>query len=71
MGRKPTGNEGLLNIVWDKEYNYLPAAADRVVNNRCMFIPVLREYPSFTVEQLRRWYETDSQLSFESANFWL
>ena len=68
---KPTGNEGLLNIVWDKEYNYLPAAADRVINNRCMFIPVLREYPSFTVEQLRRWYETDSELSFESANFWL
>lgn len=68
---RPSGNEELVNIVWNKKYNYFPTSVDRVIENRCLFIPVLREYPSFTVEQLRQWYEADCELSFESANFWL
>lgn len=67
----PTGNPDILGIVYDEEYKYLAEPADKVFENRLMFIPILREYPQYTVEQLREWYESDSDISRELGNFWL
>lgn len=67
----PTGNSDLLNIVYDAEYRYLPTPVDRIFENRLVYIPVLREFPQYSVKQLREWYELDSEISIEQGNFWL
>lgn len=68
---KPVGNEQLIGIVYDAAYNYYPDAVYRVIENRAMYIPVLREFPNYDIDRLRKAYEDDAESDVESNNFWL
>lgn len=69
---EPMGDEKLISMVYEKEYKYYrDDYIDRLINTRAIYIPVLREFPQYTVEQLVKWFDLDSSLDIENSNFWL
>lgn len=70
---KMKGDERVLKYVYEPKTNYIRySAVERVFDNRNVYLPVLREFPSFTLEKLRQLYEDDAYSGdSESADFWL
>lgn len=70
----PVGDERLIQLVYEKEYTYFISekGAERVYNNWNVYIPILREFPNYTVEQLRAIFEENSgKINKEGSDFWL